>query len=78
MELNPRITISCVAPGCPEDATDCRPATFPCNALSTEVKGVFSISADFTVETEPVNVAFLVVPYPTTTTSCRVEIEAFN
>ena len=29
MELAPRIKIAWLAPGCPEEATDCKPATLP-------------------------------------------------
>src|SRR5688572_13783961 len=69
IELTPRIRIAWLDPGCPDEAVDCTPATCPCNALSMEVKGLFSISAAFTVATEPVRSVRFLVPYATTTTS---------
>src|SRR5688500_15026238 len=69
IELTPLIRIAWLDPGCPDEAVDCTPATCPCNALSIEVKGLFSISADFTVATDPVRSVRFLVPYATTTTS---------
>ena len=53
MEPVPRMRISEAAPGCPEELTDNKPGTLPCNILSMLAEGTEVISSDLTEVTDP-------------------------
>src|SRR5688500_7271317 len=58
-------------PGSLLGVTVTRPGRRPPKLLLTFVTGDFIKSDPFTAETDPVQVAFFAVPYPTTTTSSK-------
>ncbi len=62
MEPIPLIRMAASVPGCPEDATDCKPGTCPSNALVIFDTCLFSIALLLTVLTDPVMFVRLAVP----------------
>src|SRR2546423_15631326 len=58
-------------PGSPLGVTVTRPGSNPPRLLLTFIAGDLAISDPLTELTDPVRVAFLCVPYPTTTTSAN-------
>ena len=69
IEPTPRIVVEAYAPGCPVKLFTCKPATDPSKDFIKFASVFFIKSLLSTVWADPVNAAFLVTPYPVTTTS---------
>src|SRR6186713_301971 len=73
MELLPRMRTLMDEPGWPVGAVTCTPEACPCKAWSTLETACLPIASPFTVTTAVETFLFSCVPYPTTTTSPRLE-----
>ena len=78
IEAAPRTLMVISLPGAPEVLLTETPAICPCRACSTRLTGLSSITSAPTFAIEPTTFDFLIVPYPTTTTSSKVSVSSNN